>query len=278
MAPERLLFGIFPKRYEKYSIAASILLVAIVCTAPVSFFSTLCHVFWTAVGVIIGVGIGLGLAMHVYEQLQQMSNAQKADRWSKRRTTAENIRPKATSRQTSNMLEDGNSYFSLMASAGYSLDHKVLRGQVIRENDKFWELKYRFTDVRVEEQMAPDLMKEDWPNLPPPVATELGRFIEHVMRDYVAGWYCKVDGGCVFKDEREKRASGIPRDGGEKPKTDNQAGGGQRENEENGGTEEAGHRADKKEKDKQPANQIYRKMVFTTKAHRRIPMLSETYR
>jgi hypothetical protein len=273
--PSSRFVGVIPKDYEKHVTAAVIVVGAMVCAAPVMVLSTIWHLFWTTIGIALGVGFGFGLAMHVYEQLQRMhkANENEGQKRGKRRLAVENIRPKTTSRQSSNILEDGASYLSLMASAGYPLDDKVLRGQVLRQNESFWQTKYRFTDDTIEEQRAPQLLQEDWPGLPPPVTRELGRFVEHVMRDYISGWYCKVDGGCVYRPETDKRKQGIPRDGRQKiPDSTSNSNSDSNPNDQ-------GEQEKKQEQEReQPPHHASRKMVFSTQMHRRIPMLDQTYR
>jgi hypothetical protein len=216
-----LSFIPIPKEMEKFALAGSAIAVAIFCAAPMKTIGSVWHVFMTSMGMAVGVGVGLGLAMHVYEQLQEMQKAHDEQKkpYKKKRLSVENIRPKSSSasRQSSNVLEDGTSYVSLMASAGYSIEDKVLRGQVLKDDDSFWETKYRFTDVTVDKQHGPRLLHEDWPSLPEPVTRELGRFVEHVMRDYISGWYSRLDVGCIYLDERQRRQDGIPRDGGQQP-------------------------------------------------------------
>ena len=121
--------------------------------------------------------------------------------------------PKSTSKQHSR-LEDGTSYASLMSSAGYYIGDKVLRGQVLKSDDSFWDVHYKFTTTTVDKQHGPRLLHEDWPSLPEPVTRELGRFVEHIMREFISSWYSRIDAGCIHFDERQHREDGIPRDGG----------------------------------------------------------------
>lgn len=257
--------GMIPKHYEKHVKTVAIVFAAMVCVAPVKFFSTIWHLLFQVVGIALGVGFGFGLAMHVYEQLQQMHKASEVQTRGGRRLAVDDIRPKTTSRQTSNVLEDGTSFFSLMASAGYPQDTRVLRGQVLRENASFWDNQYRFTDVTVEEQRGPRLLQEEWPSLPPSVTKELGRFVEHLMRDFISGWYCKIDKGVVFTPEAEKRKDGIARDGGKslQDSSETSAGGGGQE---------------QQTQEQQPTHHVSRKMVFSTQLYRQIPMIDQTYR
>jgi hypothetical protein len=252
-------FKLIPKKYHRYGRAVAVVIASIIFVAPVRVLSTAWHVIWTAVGVALGTGFGLGLAMHVYQQLEVMRGSHEQEKRHKKRkkdrtTARSSVSNSAISREPS--LEDSSSYVSLMFLAGYPVEDKVLRGQVLRENSPFWNVQYQFTDVPVSKQRAPNIMKKDWPSLPPLVATELGRFVEYVMRDFISGWYGKVDGGCVFRDENEKRQEGILRDG-ERTQQQQQ----EFENERHS-----------------KSNTMKRKMVFSAMTHRRIPMLDQTYR
>ena len=261
------------QRIRQYIFPIAVLVLAITCAAPGKVVLWIVHVIFTSLGVTIGVGLGLGLAMHVYEQLQTMHSAnqlslQNRDELSFR---PELIRPKQAIRQQSNILEDGREYTSLMVSAGYVMDDKILRGQVIKETDDFWKVQYPFTDVPVQDQRAPNVVQADWPSLPKPVAIQLGRFIEHVARDYVSAWYMKLDSGIVYRDEKEKREQGISRDGG-----------GLEHTVEPNRTEPLSNEA-RTENEIQQVQQplhhpIRRKMVFDTLRHRRIPFLDNVYK
>lgn len=253
-------FKLIPRKYHRYGRALAIVIASIIFRAPVRVLSTAWHVLWTAVGVALGIGFGLGLAMHVYQQLEGMRGTHEQEKKQKKRYRRDksmarsSVANSAISREPS--LEDSSSYVSLMFMAGYPVEDKVLRGQVLRENSSFWDEQYQFTGLPVSKQRAPNIMKKDWPSLPPQVATELGRFVEHVMRDFVAGWYCKIDGGCVFREEGDKRQEGVLPDG---ERTRQQ----QQEVENNR---------------RSTLNSMKRKMVFSAMTHRRIPMLDQTYR
>lgn len=276
------MFGIIPvpRDYELPLKAAGAVGIAVVCSAPVRVLGALLHLIWTSIGIAVGVGLGLGFAMHVYEQLQGWQKAHQNEVHRKprnealrSRTDSSAIRPKGgLGRTQSSVLEDGSSYLSLMALAGYVVDDKVLRAQVLKGDSEFWDVKYRFTGVKVEKQRGPKLLKEDWPGLPEPVTNELGRFIEHVMRDYISGWYSRLDGGCVFMDEKEKRKMGIPRDGQNRagdPGDDPQSSDGAQE------TREPGAEENNKTSEHHSSR---RRMVFSTLTHRTIPLLDQTYR
>lgn len=239
-----MLFGVLPTQdLLLYAKAAAGLAGAYFVVAPQHFLSTVWNVLLTALGITLGVGLGAGLAAHVFHQLQSWqedydqrgsADEDKLKR-GRRRSSLEQIRPRnrhsilrgdncshtsvnslnGLAASASATLEDGNSYATLMAQAGYPVPDRVLRGQVLREDHKFWKVKYRFTDDIIPEQRAVRLIEEEWPSLPQAVTREMGRFIEHVMRDYISGWYSSLDSGVIYRDEREKREGGIPRDGGD---------------------------------------------------------------
>lgn len=252
-APAELLYGFIPKQYSRQLFSVGVVALAVLCAAPGKVISSILHLVLTSVGVAIGIGLGLGLAMHVYEQLHQWNTSHKEQ--TTRPMRPDLIRPKSNVRQPSNLLEDATAYVSLMASAGYNMDDKVLRGQVLKESEKFWDLQYPFTSVEVQKQKAPLLLQQDWPSLPSPVAIQLGRFVEHIMRDYISGWYPKMDHSIVYRDEKEKRKEGIKRDSGGEPEPFNK---------------------DKEDDDTHTAQK--RKMVFRTSIHRRVPFVDNTYK
>jgi hypothetical protein len=251
-APAELLYGFIPKQYGRQLFPIGVVALAVLCAAPGKVISSILHLALTSIGVAIGVGLGLGLAMHVYEQLHQWNTSHKEQTTTPMRPDL--IRPKSNVRQPSNLLEDGTAYVSLMASAGYNMDDKVLRGQVLRASE-WWALQYPFTQIEVQKQKAPQLLQQDWPSLPSPVAIQLGRFVEHIMRDYISGWYKKMDQSIEHRDEKEKRKEGIKRDSvGESEPLDKEK------------EDDDTHTAQKK------------KMVFRTNIHRRVPFVDNTYK
>jgi hypothetical protein len=307
----KLVFGFLPRQYAIWSLSA--LGVSLATMSPTKLMSTIIHLFWTILGVTLGVGLGLGLAMHVYDQLQRLQQARdletekakvgagnnhnnnarsilpaRANSSSHSSTTgsSEPLKPKSSSlrSQQSQILEDVDSYESIMESAGYHMEERVLRGQVVRASSGFWNHEtsggattadatatadsscyYPFTNVPVPEQRAVLWMKEDWPNLPDPVLTELGRFVEHVMRDYISGWYTKVDKGVVYREEKEKRENGIPRDGGQLNNNNN-----------NNSSKKSSKHNPEKQPNEESNNK--RRMVFRTPIHRQVPFIDQSYR
>jgi hypothetical protein len=250
-----------PEQYLPYvKPALAALLAVVIMVGPRTVLSYVLHFLLTIVGVTIGVALGLGLAMHVYEKLTAWDQAHHSSTTSsKKKPPLPTAKPFTSStRSTSSnsaLLADGTSYASLMASAGYVLDEQIVRGQVIKDDAPFWKTYYPFTDVPVDQQQAPLKMQQTWPTLPTPVNLQLGRFIEHIMRDYVSMWYSKMDPGIDFRPEREKREDGILRDGGG-TSTD--------ENEEKSAAAAADHTAQ-------------RRMVFTTFPHRKAPFVENVY-
>lgn len=268
------LAKMIPQRYGKHGKAIAIVLIAVFCMAPLRILLSLWRFVSTTFGMALGMGIGLGLAMHVFEHLEKMKG-NFDDEKRQKTTTGQRISAShhhssaagtPVARQPSAItLEDSSSYVALMTLAGYPIEDKVLRGQVLRENSPFWETFYKFTDVTINEQRGPNILQQDWPSLPPQVAIELGRFVEHVMRDFISMWYYKVDKGCLYRDENEKRQEGILRDG-----TSQQA---QQQPPQEEEKEEGNNAKDTSDKN----TQVKRKMVFSTASHRRIPMMDKTY-
>jgi hypothetical protein len=43
-------------------------------------------------------------------------------------------------------------------------------------------------------------MRDLWPTLPTVINEQLGRWIEHILRDYIACWYNMVDAGCQYEN------------------------------------------------------------------------------
>ncbi|KAG7343020.1 PXA domain containing protein [Nitzschia inconspicua] len=347
------LFGWVPPSYLKpYLIfikGVGGCLISFFLVAPDKFFTWIWSLVWTVAGVTLGIGFGAGLALHVFHQLQAWQKVHDNKKHSsdtallsqsyhdRRNTGSSASTPKRKSglvrdfsssvmssaayqhhmNSTTSFLEDGNSYLSLMAQAGYPIPDRVLRGQVLREDHSFFNITYQFTDAKIHDQQAVRLMADEFPTLPEPVTRELGRFIEHVMRDYISGWYCRLDSGILYRPEAEKREEGIPRDGGDVSASTSNESTGSNSNEgkaasnetstpskdpnnmrhQSGGTGSAvkstpssasrtsssagNDTPSKKNGDQQkdpPHSNAARKMVFSTLTHRRAPMIDCTYR
>ena len=240
----------------------------------------------TIVGVTIGVAFGLGFAMHVYEKFNQWdhlhhhdaenassdSGSSRKKKMYKKSTASSSggLLGPASGRSMGNnaLLHDGSSYPSLMASAGYIFDGPtVLRGQVLKDDSPFWKPYYPFTDVPIEQQRAIQKMQQVWPSLPAPIHKQLGRFIEHIMRDYVSMWYSKMDPGIDFRPEREKRQDGILRDGQSPAGEDQEEEDKQNEQEQEKNTKE----------NATSAIPPQRRMVYTTFPHRSAPFVENVY-
>ena len=130
-------------------------------------------------------------------------------------------------------MEDENTYTSLMQSAGYDpvdRKQKFLRGHVLRREDAFFTIRYPFLSGSnndnnnndnnnssnnnndssnkppfLESSKALRIMQELWPVLPTPINEQLSLFMELIIRDYVASWYSRMDGGCLYEEEAAKR-------------------------------------------------------------------------
>jgi len=209
------------------------------------------HFGLRVVGLSLGVGLGLGLAGHVYDTLsdaQEGSSVAMLEKAGRRRITAKTTAllaevtstiPNLPKDAPKRAMEDGNSYHSLMRSAGYLVDNGTLRAQMVRgsqaldamrANDAKRELmrmkeeKSRHPGSPLqenEEHPRPSLyqfekgktasmrMKCMWPNLSPVINESLAKLTEFVLRDYVSSWYSKVDEHVVYKDPQMSPKRGV---------------------------------------------------------------------
>ena len=161
----------------------------------------------TIVGTTLGVGLGLGLALNVHEELlamrERQNNATSAVEGSQ---VTQKPKPTTQSSGIASWAEEETAYASLMTTAGYDATDHVIRGQIVKGHSKFFERYYPFTnDPDCMKWRSVSLMKEQWPTLPETISVELGKFIEYIMRDFIASWYYYVDPGVVYEDERAKR-------------------------------------------------------------------------
>lgn len=133
--------------------------------------------------------------------------------------------------------QDESPYVLFMTSAGYQVGANqpnrfyptprsgaLLRGQILRQGSNHMsggatadtdsslsflqqqQKVHRFTDIQPpEQQYGVQVMEEEWPLLPAPIRLQLGRWIEHILRDYISSWYSMLDSGCEYQDERTKR-------------------------------------------------------------------------
>lgn len=293
-----------------YLKAVAGLLGSIFLLKPVFFVRTVFTFCRTVVGIALGIGLGGGLGLHIFSQLQKYQSyydkerqkESKVEALSRRRKSLERLRQRKSlsTRSLNNSsghhqlfspgdggvsAEDGDTYISLMAEAGYA-HFGVLRGQVLRSDHEFWNILYRFTDERIHLQRGPQLLCDEWPALPEAVSRQLGRFIEHVMRDYVSGWYSIFDSGIHFRNEQEKRDAGIPRDGGDNSEQYNNN---KRDKKTAVPTESPVH-AKTNDQHRRRSNgnatpdkidnnrPMPRKMVLTTLNHRKAPMIDCCYK
>jgi len=211
-----------------------------------SFVLNIWHFMLRIVGITLGIGLGLGFAGHVYDALsdaQDTNNVSNSGTVSGlRRRNSETITstttvpsiPKDTSKQ--GVIQDVNSYHSLMRIAGYSVDNGTLRAQMvrgpqatfaIRANNAKRELKLN----QLQQSLNPSIplanntdtnprislykfdkgntasmrMKCMWPNLSSVINDSLAKLTEFVLRDYISSWYSKVDEHVVYTDPEDKK-------------------------------------------------------------------------
>ena len=194
----------------------------------------------TVIGITMGVALGLGLAAHVYDQLTEwhdrhhqqqqlltdgslrptMPNSNSTNAPSFRRAVSSTTGTAAAA-NTATALQHADDYASLMASAGYppppvagtagtgDNNAKLVRGVVVR-SDTAWlhQPNYGFAlSQQQQQQLQPQhairLFQELWPAVPASITQKLGYFVELILRDFVACWYCSVDEGCEYRDAKQ---------------------------------------------------------------------------
>eukprot|EP00546_Thalassionema_frauenfeldii_P006441 CAMPEP_0178929910 /NCGR_PEP_ID=MMETSP0786-20121207/20914_1 /TAXON_ID=186022 /ORGANISM="Thalassionema frauenfeldii, Strain CCMP 1798" /LENGTH=1956 /DNA_ID=CAMNT_0020606323 /DNA_START=32 /DNA_END=5902 /DNA_ORIENTATION=+ len=168
----------------------------------------------TIMGTAVGVGLGLGLAIHVHDHLESMSDRNSSQKQklghlhvdtSNRGQLKKPLLTPTTS-TASAWAEEDNTYASLMNTAGYNVSDQILRGQVVKEPCNFLNIIYPFTDEPdANKWTSVVMMRDQWPTLPDRISLEIGKFMEHIMRDFVSSWYQYMDGGVVYEEERSKR-------------------------------------------------------------------------
>lgn len=180
--------------------ALAILLLAILSSPPGRVLSVwlvgmLYSIGKTTIGVCLGVGLGLGLASHVSDSLEQPdSNQRSASLLRSSASTLSQVPQHRLGRNSSkDVLEDEQTYNSLMQAAGYDLPHfqpyeRLLRGQVLK---KIPSRRYTFDNVAVQ------ALEELFPNVHVQVRSSLGKAMEFIVRDFVGCWYYKADSGCM---------------------------------------------------------------------------------
>jgi hypothetical protein len=199
-------------------------------------------------------------------------------------------------------LQDEQTYESLMAAAGYSTenntlhnysqgltgasgsaspgtgaststsggDNKILRAHVLRSTSDFWKLNYPFTSVQSPSELtAVDRMRDLWPTLPTAINEQLGRWIEHILRDYVACWYNMVDAGCQYENAAQAQTDRQQTEAREKK----EKGTSTSTEKSDQGIAAAAAIAAQQEQQHQPA----RKMVYSVALHRRMPFIDRLY-
>eukprot|EP00984_Skeletonema_dohrnii_P021436 scaffold10709_cov78-Skeletonema_dohrnii-CCMP3373.AAC.1 len=222
-----------------------------------SFLLNIWQALLRIVGITLGIGLGLGLAGHVYDVLSdaQLDTSAGAGgvgggnrdgtvgednynrRSTKTNTSTSNSKPNLKEHNTSLLMEDANSYHSLMRSAGYTVDNGMMRAQMVRggqavdvrsANDAKRSLlqktkveqdgMLKTVDDAIEPPPQPPpqsrvsiykfdkgtnastQMRRMWPNLSPLINDSLAKLTEFVLRDYVSSWYSKVDEHVVYTD------------------------------------------------------------------------------
>jgi hypothetical protein len=203
------------------------------------------------VGTTIGIGLGLGLATHVHDRLEIWHESDEKEARDAEPTLLKQKSRSALLRRTSSSkathMEDETSYFALMTVAGYDVSDQMLRGQIVRKSSPFFDTNYPYTNVPEDEQAGPKIMKEQWPYLPKQISHEIGRWIEFIIRDFVASWYCYADAGCPYENEKEKRRKRT----------------------------QPPEEAEDIEEEEPPAKE--RAMIFRTGPHRPIPLMTAMY-
>ena len=167
------------------------------------------HFTLTIVGTALGIGLGLGLATHVYDFLTDQANRKEQQMLSSElppiRSISKGVMSVKHKQSATAAWDEDTIYSSLMASAGYDVSDHVLRAQIIKLDSPFRKRYYSFTDSPEHEFKAVVMMKELMPHLAASVSLSLGKFVEHLMRDYVSSWYSMVDANVPYENERLKR-------------------------------------------------------------------------
>lgn len=225
----------------------------------------------TTVGTTLGVGFGLGLALNVHEELlamrERQQNAEAA--LSAVDGTSSGIQRLKSGGSSGATLPNSwageeSAYASLMTTAGYDATDHLLRGQVVKGYSKFFDKYYPFTDdPDWMKWRSVSLMKEQWPTLPESISVELGKFMEYVMRDFIASWYYYIDPAVVYEDERAKRKR-------MKEGADQAVGA---SSQQDGSTESHGESSPSP----RSGSKMSKAMIFSTARHRPAPMMSAMY-
>ena len=253
------------------AIAASLLLTGNVSILLDWILLPILHWTFRIVGTALGIGLGLGLATHVYDCLETWHTQEHTThRGDTARTIPSRSIMTSTASSTSlrmsftasnvHVQEDETSYAALMTLAGYDVSNVPRRGQIVKQT---LSANYPYTSALSQEDWkGVDIMKQQWPHLPSQITHMLGMWIEYIMRDYVAIWYCMIDSACPYQDEREKRRMEQEQQNASEEQTSN-----------NGDN-------DTKDSSQQQAgtsSSSSRQMVFTTAPHRPLPLMTAMY-
>jgi hypothetical protein len=199
------------------------------------------------VGTTIGIGLGLGLATHVHDRLEIWHESDEKGTCHTEPTLMTRRSALLRSSSKATHMEDETSYSALMTVAGYDVSDQMLRGQIVRKSSPFFHTNYPYTSVPEDEQAGPKIMTEQWPSLPKQISHEIGRWIEFIIRDFVASWYCYADAGCPYENEKEKRRK----------------------------MTQLSEQAEEAKDEEPPAKE--RAMIFRTGPHRPIPLMTAMY-
>ena len=191
------------------------------------------------------------------------------------------------------VLEDGQTYQSLMSSAGYykpmfryathtsshaststssttgGLLLASLRGQVIRQDQLPTQINYLFASLQLDvtQWTAVVAMKELWTDhIPFPVQVALGKSIEYIVRDFIAMWYSKADIGCLYSaiQENQKNSSNSANENATTNSTINNN---------NAGTATA----QSEQRSNTTATDFTRVMLYSLAVHRPLPFVDAIY-
>lgn len=248
------------------------------------------------VGTLLGIGLGLGLATHIYDRLEvwhlhhhpehinekngAVTFSKSSPRGFHKQQSGRSVSSgSSTLRKSSTAhLQEESTYVSWMTAAGYDVSDQVLRGQVVwkKESTFLQTINYPYTHVEEQLQAGPQLMKLTCPQLPTQVSHQLGRWIEHIIRDYVSTWYSMIDGSCPYQNEREYRAELLElQKENETEENSNEAGQGSTEGTTN--TETPTEPTEPAASSKSQRNANARAMILNTRPHRPIPLMGAMY-
>lgn len=175
-----------------------------------TFVKPLIQMIFTVIGVTVGLSLALGLSMHVYDQLQDWHHRDRAGNnylleiprkngsyrslaSSSLLNTNSALGPSTsigTINNATSFMENEQTYKARMTTAGYPPPTSMARGQICRNKDSLTPY-YKF-DTKV----PFDKLQLYFPNNP--VNLQLSKWIDIIMKDFIASWYCKVDSGVQY--------------------------------------------------------------------------------